>query len=155
MVNRLVDVARRHSEGIRTVLHVFPVTVSDLTAKEKGDDAFKQKALEAAANSHLVPDDELDLLEATMHISRSGPLQPCEDRLGVMAETKEGLEQIVRDHAYMLWEEEHHPQGKADEHWQRAQHDHFCARAYALWEREGRPEAKADEHWHCIRAFEE
>ena len=49
MPERLVDV----KAGER-ILHTFPVTISDRTA-ETGNDGFKKKALEAAANAKLVP----------------------------------------------------------------------------------------------------
>ena len=54
-----------------------------------------------------------------MHICGSGPLEPDRDPLGVLAETKAGLDQVVRDRAYALWERDGCPQGKADEHWHR------------------------------------
>jgi hypothetical protein len=40
------------------------------------EEAFKQKALEGAANAKLVPNEELDNLNAKMHISRGGQLTP-------------------------------------------------------------------------------
>jgi hypothetical protein len=146
MPERLVDVERHGTE----VLHTFPV--SRPTDEEE---AFKQKALEAAAHAKLVPNEELERLNAKMHISRGGQLTPYGDPLGVLAETKEGLDQFVRDHAYFLWEQSGRPEGRPDDFWHQAQHQRFCERAYALWEREGRPEGKADEHWYRVRAFEE
>ena len=146
MAERLVDV----KQGERTV-HTFPVTVSDPSADEE---AFKRKALEAAAHARAVPDKELDSLSAKMHVSRSGPLEPCPDPLGVLAETKAGLEQFDRERAYLLWEQAGRPDGRAEEFWHQAQHRRFCERAYALWERDGRPEGKADEHWYRVRCFE-
>ena len=147
MVERLIDVDKR---GERT-LHTFPVSISDASADEE---AFKQKALERAANAKLVPNEELEELDAKMHFGRCGPLEPYGDPLGVMAETKEGLEQAVRERAYLLWEGAGRPDGRAEEFWQRARHEHLCERAYALWEREGRLEGKADEHWYRILSFE-
>ncbi len=73
----------------------------------------------------------------------------------MLAETKEGLDQFVREAAYFLWENAGRPEGRADEFWRQVQHERFRERAYALWEREGRPEGKADEHWRRVRAFEE
>ena len=73
----------------------------------------------------------------------------------MLAETKAGLDQVVRECAYLLWEQAGRPDGSADDHWHQAQHQRFCERAYAMWERDGRPEGKADEHWHRIRGFEE
>jgi hypothetical protein len=147
MPEHLVDVARRGAE----LLHTFPVTVSP----PADEDAFKEKALEAAGHAKLVPNEELGSLNAKMHVSRGGQLTPYGDPLGVLAETKEGLDQFVRDHAYFLWEQAGRPEGRADDFWRQAQHQRFCERAYALWEREGRPEGKADEHWYRTRAFEE
>src|ERR1700729_1786875 len=120
MVERLVDV----KTGER-VLHTFPVTISDRTA-ETGEDAFKEKALEAAANAKLVPNKDLETLSAHMHISRSGPLEPYSDPLGVLAETKEGLDQVVRERAFSLWEQAGRPDGRADEFWNQAQYQRLC-----------------------------
>jgi hypothetical protein len=148
MAERLVDVEKRGSK----VLHTFPVTVS---APPEEEGAFKLKALEAAANAKLVPNDELDNLNAKMHVSRGGQLTPYGDPHGVLAETKAGLDQVVRERAYLLWEQAGRPDGRADDFWHQAQHERFCERAYALWEREDCPEGKADEHWFRTRAFEE
>ena len=90
-----------------------------------------------------------------MHVSRGGQLTPYGDPHGVLAETKAGLDQFVRDRAYFLWEHAGRPDGRADDFWREAQYERFRERAYALWEREGCPEGKADEHWYRTRAFEE
>jgi len=148
MPERLVDVQRLGAK----VLHTFPVTTS---TSATGEEAFKQKALEAAANSKLVPNEELESLNATMHVSRGGQLTPYGDPHGVLAETKAGLDQVVRERAYFLWEQAGRPDACADDFWHQAQHQRFCERAYARWEREGGPEGKADEHWFRTRAFEE
>jgi hypothetical protein len=134
------------------VLHAFPVTISAPVVEEE---AFREKALEAAANAKLVPNEELDGLNAKMHVSRGGQLTPYGDPHGVLAETKAGLDQVVRERAYLTWELAQPPHGGADDFWHQAQHQRFCERAYALWEREGRPEGSADEHWFRTRAFEE
>ena len=147
MPERLVDVERQGAE----VLHTFPVTVSSPADEE----TFKQKALEAAGHAKLVPNEELESLSAKMHVSRGGQLTPYGDPLGVLAETKAGLDQFVRDGAYFLWDEAGRPEGRADDFWRQAQHQRFRERAYALWEREGRPEGNADEYWYRTRAFEE
>ena len=148
MPERLVDIERKGEE----LLHTFPVTVS---CPSDDEEAFKQKALEAAGYAKLVPNEELESLTAKMHVSRGGRLTPYGDPLGVLAETEAGLDQFVRERAYFLWEQAGRPEGVADDFWLRAQHERFCDRAYALWEREGFPEGKADEHWRRVRAFEE
>ncbi len=147
MPERLVDVEKKGAKK----LHTFPVTVNP----PADDEAYKQKALEAAGHAKLVPNEELDSLTAKMHICRGGPLTLYGDPLGVLAETKEGLDQYVRDRAYFLWEQAGRPESRADDFWHQAQHQRFRERAYALWEREGRPEGKADECWYRTRAFEE
>lgn len=147
MPERLVDVERKGSE----LLHTFPVAVKPPADEE----AFKQKALEAAAHAKLVPNEELGKLSAKMHPDRGGQLSPYGDSLGVLAETKAGLDQFVRDRAFFLWDHAGRPEGRADDFWHQAQHERFCERAYALWEREGCPEGKAEEHWYRTRAFEE
>jgi hypothetical protein len=148
MPERLVDIEKQGAK----VLHTFPVTIS---APAVAEEAFKEKALEAAANAKLVPNEELDSLNAKMHVSRSGRLTQYGDPHGVLAETKEGLDQVVRERAYLLWEQAGRQEGRADDFWHQAQHERICERAYALWEREGNPEGKADEHWFRMRAFEE
>ena len=90
-----------------------------------------------------------------MHVSRGGQLTPYGDPHGVLAETKAGLDQVVRERAYLLWEQAGRPDDRADDFWHEAQDQRFCERAYALWEREGCPEGKADEYWYRTRAFEE
>jgi Protein of unknown function (DUF2934) len=147
MPEQLVDVERRGA----SLLHTFPVAIDGAGDEE----AFKQKALEAAAHAKLVPNEELNSLDAKIHVSRGGQLTPYGDPLGVLAETKAGLDQVVRERAYLLWEQAGRPEGRADDFWHEAQHHRLRERAYALWEREGRPEGKADEHWFRIRAFEE
>ena len=93
MPERLVDIEKQGSK----VLHTFPVTIS-APAEEQ---AFKEKALEAAGNAKLVPNEELDSLNAKMHVSRSGQLTPYGDPHGVLAQTKAGLDQ-VRSRARLL-----------------------------------------------------
>ena len=105
MPERLVDVGRRGTE----VLHTFPVTT---TAPATEEEPFMEKALEAAANAKLVPNEELESLNAKMHISRGGQLTPYGDPHGVLAETKAGLDQVVRERAYLLWERAGRPDGR-------------------------------------------
>jgi hypothetical protein len=103
MPERLVDVEKQGAK----VLHTFPVTIS-VPAVE--DEAFKQKTLEAAGNAKLVPNEELERLNAKMHVSRGGQLTPYGDPHGVLAETKAGLDQVVRERAYLLWERAGRPE---------------------------------------------
>ena len=147
MPERLVDVETQGSK----VLHTFPVTVPAPAVET----AFKEKALEAAGNAKLVPNEDLGSLNAKMHISRGGQLTPYGDPHGVLAETKSGLDQVVRERAYLLWEQAGRPEGCADNFWHEARGQQFRERAYALWERQGYLDGKADEHWSRTRAFEE
>ena len=62
--------------------------------------------------------------------------------------------QVVRERAFLLWEQAGRPDGRAEILAPGAV-SRFCERAYALWEREGCPEGKATEHWFRTRAFEE
>src|SRR6202020_3127068 len=107
MSERLVDVEKQDSQ----VLHTFPVTISAPAAEE---DAFKEKALEAAGNAQLVPNEELESLNARMHGGRGGQLTPYGDPHGVLAETKAGLDEVVRERAYFLWEQASRPDGRAE-----------------------------------------
>src|SRR5208283_5492 len=112
MPERLVDVERKGAE----LLHTFPVAVNRPADDEE---AFKQKALEAAGHAKLVPNQELNGLTAKIHVSRGGQLTPYGDPLGVLAETKAGLDQFVRERAYFLWEQAGRPEGVADDFWRR------------------------------------
>jgi hypothetical protein len=151
MTERLVDV----SSSNQTVLHTFPVTIGGSGGCGiPGDAEYEEKALKAAAHAQLVPDADLMNLTTRIHVSRSGPLEPYGDDRSVLSQTKRGLDQVVREHAYFLWEMEGRPHGSADEHWQRAHDQHLRQRAYVLWEQEGCPEGRADEYWNRTREFE-
>jgi hypothetical protein len=147
MAERLVDVM----DARNIVIHTFPIMIEGL---EISDAQYERKALEAAAYEKLVPDTELHGLTAKIHISRRGPLEPFGDDREVLAQTKMGLDQIVRDCAYLLWEQEGCPEGRADEYWHRAQKLHLQERAHSLWEQENRPDGRADEHMDRTRQFE-
>jgi Protein of unknown function (DUF2934) len=149
MAERLVD-ALNSSKG---VLHTYPITIgdSDIAAK---DDEYRQKASRAAAYAHLVPDADLNSLTTMMHVSRRGALAPFGDGHDVLSQTKQGLDQVVRERAYCLWQQEGCPEGRADEYWHRAHDQHLRERAYCLWQQEGCPEGRADEYWHRTREFE-
>jgi hypothetical protein len=148
MVERLVDVL--DSRG--NLRHVFPIRIE---GSADSNSLYEKKALEAAVFEKLVPDNEVSGLTARMHISRSGPLEPYADDRDARAQTKASLDEIVRERAYALWEQEGRPEGRAAEHWQLAQEQHLQERAYALWEQEGRPEGRTDEHLDRAREFEE
>jgi hypothetical protein len=92
MPERLVDVERQGSG----VLHTFPVTLG-FPADQEG---FKRKALEATAHASLVPNNELEILNAKMHVGRGGQQTPFRDAYGALAETKAGLDQVVRERAF-------------------------------------------------------
>jgi hypothetical protein len=147
MTERLVDVC----SASNTVLHTFPITIDGETPKEA---AYQTKALAAAAHARLAPDAELKDLTARMHVSRSGPLEPYGDDLGVRSQTKQGLDQVVRERAYFLWKMDSCPDGSADEYWHRAHDQHLRERAYVLWQQEGCPQGRADEYWHRTLEFE-
>jgi hypothetical protein len=138
MTERLVDVL----DTRKNVIHVFPIAIEGL---EISDAQYAKKALEAAGYEKLVADAELRGLTARIHISRRGPLEPYGDDRDVLAQTKMSLDQIVRERAYFLWEQEGRPDGRANEYWQRAQEQHLQERAYSLWEQEGRPEGRTDD----------
>lgn len=147
MAERLVDVLDRNG----TVLHTYPVTLED----DAGDEArYEAKALEAASHGQLVPDGELGGLTARMHVSRGGQLAPYGDDVAADSETKVGLEQAIRERAYLLWEQDGSQEGRAEEYWHRALDQHLRERAYLLWQQEGSPEGRADEYWRRIRDFE-
>jgi len=148
MKEKLVDVTNGHG----TVLHTYPVT---LPASDDAEGTkYEVKALEAAALGQLVSNLELETLTSSLHVGRGGRMEPYGDDLAVNSETKIGLEQIVRERAHRLWEQEGSPSGQAEEYWHRAHTDHLRERAYLLWEQAGSPEGCADEHWRRVCDFE-
>jgi|SRR5580692_4255657 hypothetical protein len=149
MAERLVDVSR--SNG--TVLHTFPVTLES-SGVTPDDTDYAAKALKAAAHAQLVPDESLAVLTAKMHVDRGGPLEPYGDELAVLSQTKQGLGQVVRERAYLLWELNGCPDGRSEEFWHRAHEAHLRERAYVLWQQESCPAGRADEHWRRIQEFE-
>jgi hypothetical protein len=85
-------------------------------------------------------------------------LGPDEDhaddsRYKAKAETKQALEEDIRKRAYLMWEQDGCPEGRADDYWQQALHQHLRERAYVLWQQEGSPEGRADENWNRLREF--
>jgi hypothetical protein len=86
-------------------------------------------------------------------------------------------EEEIRTRSYAIWEREGRPDGKAQEHWQRANaqlelesvenriasirfreqpfpsEESIRARSHQIWEQEGRPKGKAEIHW--LRAKKE
>jgi hypothetical protein len=147
MAERLVDVKR--SGG--AILHVYPVTIP---AEIVSDADYEKKALMAAAYDQVVPTAELDSLTAGIHISRGGSLSQFGDNRGILTQTKLGLDQVVRERAYLLWEQEGRQIGRAEEYWHRAHEQHLRERAYLLWEQENCPEGRADEIWQRTCEFE-
>src|ERR1700754_4762453 len=100
MKERLVDV----SNGANTVIHTYPITIEG-TDPAPNDEDYKERALLAAARAQLVPDAELKSLSARMHVDRRGALAPYGDDNNALSQTKQGLDQAVRERAYFLWQE--------------------------------------------------
>jgi hypothetical protein len=148
MTERLVDVV--DSGG--TVLHTYPITLGE--SGNADDSGYQAKALEAAAHGRLVPDAELGTLTARMHTGRGGQMAPYGDDLENNSETKPGLDQAVRERAYLLWETDGRPDGRAEEYWHRALEQHLRERAYVLWQQEGSPEGRQDEYWRRLVDFQ-
>jgi Protein of unknown function (DUF2934) len=149
MPERLVDVLNSNE----AVLHTYPITIGGADIAPK-DAEYEEKASKAAAYAHLVPDADLKSLTTRMHVSRGGALEPYGDSRDVLSQTERDLDQVVRERAYLLWQQEGCPEGRADEHWHRAHDQHLRERAYCLWQQEGCPEGRADEHWYRTRGFE-
>jgi hypothetical protein len=63
-----------------------------------------------------------------MHIGRGGALAPYGDIRDPLCETRETLEQAVRERAYFLWELDGGPEG----YWHGACDQHLRERAYIL-----------------------
>jgi hypothetical protein len=81
-------------------------------------------------------------------------MAPYGDNLETNSETKSGLDQAVRERAYLLWEKDGCPEGRAEEYWQRALDQHLRERAYVLWQQEGSPEGRQDEYWRRLVDFQ-
>ena len=149
MAEKLVDVLKQDV----TVLHTFPVTIGDAES-EVADTDFQAKATQAAAHAQLVPECDFGELTTRMHVSRGGPLKPYGDDRDLLIETKQSLEQGVREHAYLLWEQDGSPAGRADDYWHQAYEQHIRERAYILWQQDGSPEGRAEEYWNRTHDFQ-
>ena len=145
---RLVDVRDKHG----TILHTFPIITK---SAGQSDDAHETKALSAAAHAQLVPNSQLEELTASMHVCREGPLAPYGDERAISLETKLGLEQIVREQAYFLWQKEGCLDGTTEKNWIQAHDQQTRERAFAMWQQQGCPDGLADEHWRLTREFEQ
>ncbi|HEY0182398.1 MAG TPA: DUF2934 domain-containing protein [Rhodopila sp.] len=145
MAERLVDLITNQGN----VLHTCPVEAPDLAS----EDEVKAKAMNVVAPK-LVPDDEIKGLTPRMHVSRGGPVVPYGDDRHILSGTRQGLEKVVGERAYFLWQNESCPDGRAEDHWQRALDEHLRQRAYFIWQDEGQPEGQAAEHWRRSCAFE-
>jgi Protein of unknown function (DUF2934) len=122
--------------------------------RQSSEDDFKAKALGAAADARLVPDAQLKSLSARMHISREGSLAPYGDNRNSSSETRETLEQAVRERAYFLWNLNGRPAGGSEDYWHRARDQHIRERAYILWQQDGSPEGRAEEYWNRTHDFQ-
>jgi len=149
MTERLVDVL--DSNG--TVIHTYPITLG-VSDNDADDATYIAKALEAASFGQLVPDAKLAGLTARMHVGRGGQMAAYGDSLAGDSQTKIGLDQVVRERAHLLWEQDGRPQGRAEEYWHRALDQHLRERAFMLWQQEGSPEGRADEYWQRVCNFE-
>ena len=99
MPERLVDVLNSNN----AVLHTFPITLGESGIAPQDAD-YEGKASRAAAHAHLVPDAKLNSLTTQMHVGRGGALLRMAMISISMSQTKLGLDQIVRERAYLLWE---------------------------------------------------
>jgi hypothetical protein len=147
MPERLVDILNRRG----LTVHTYPIT---LEGPAVSDVNYETKALEAAAHGQLVPDRDLGELTARVHISRGGHLQPFGDDVDSSSETKEGLEQEIRERAYFLWEQDGCPEGQSEDYWARALDQHLRDRAYVLWQQRGSHEERGDANWFRTEQFE-
>lgn len=134
-------------------LHAKPVTLGDAVAK---DDAFMRKVRNEALDANP-PFDNLGELVAEMNAGRNSALVRNGNAMEVMSGSGKEftLEQVVRERAYLLWEQAGQPEGRSDEFWLEAEFGEFREQAYALTESESCPEGKADEHRHRIRSREQ
>ena len=115
MKDCLVDVSNARG----TVLHVFPITTEGQDGIPKVDDP-EREALKLAAELQLVPETEIDALQARPHVARSGPLAPYGDALETKRQQLERIAHRVRERAYFLWQHAGCPENQADEYWHQA-----------------------------------
>ena len=148
ITERLVDIVDTDKMA---VVHTFPIAI-DAGDAVPPEVEFERKATAAAAIALPVSDADLGKLGTQMHVERGGPLQPYGDEHGSLVMTKEGVERETRERAYILWQAEGCPEGRADAHWHDAQHRYRCERAHRLWQLEGCPERNAHDHW--VRALQ-
>jgi hypothetical protein len=148
MTTRLVDVLNDYGN----VLHTFPITLKE--SEQPENEAYMEKALEAAAYTHIAPENDLQWLNARMHATRGGQMEPYGDSLDINAGTPAGIEQEIRTQAYFLWEQEGCPDGQAEKHWYCALEQNRRDRAYMLWTLNGRPEGSAEADWQHAVSFE-
>jgi Protein of unknown function (DUF2934) len=149
VTERLVDVLNSN----KAVLHTYPITIGAPNVTSN-DTAYETKAAEAAAHAQLVPDADLKNLTTRMHVSRGGALAPYGDDRSVLSETKQSLDEVVRERAYLLWEKDGCPHDRSEEYWHLAHDQRLRERAYVLWRQEGCPEGRAEEQWHRSRQCE-
>ena len=107
MPERLVDVERKGAE----VLHTFPVTVSRPADDEEPSSRrrWRRQAMRSWSRTRTDESDRQDACQPRRSTD------PYGDPLGVLAETKAGLDQFVRERAYFLWEQAGRPEGRADD----------------------------------------
>ncbi len=115
MKDCLVDVSNARG----TVLHVFPITAEGQDGQRKVEDP-EREALKLAAEMQLVPETEIDALQARPHVDRGGPLAPYGDALETKRQQTERIEQRTRERAYFLWQLAGCPESQADEYWHQA-----------------------------------
>ena len=72
------------------------------------------------------------------------------------------IEELIRERAYALWEQERRPDGRYRDHWLQAEaeiwHELIREGAYALWKQEGKPDGRYRDHrlqakaeiWHAL-----
>ncbi len=144
MMEQLVDLVRRDG----TVLRTYPVAI------ENPEDDLKSKALQVAEHAKMLPDHDGDTATVRVHVDRGGPLLPYGDDRHVLSGTRQGLEKVLRERAYFIWQHDGHEHGRAEEHWHRAFEQHLRERAYFLWLQHGCPEGLASKHWQDSIDFE-
>jgi hypothetical protein len=61
------------------------------------------------------------------------------------------IEELIRERAYGLWDQEGRPNGRALVHWVHAKvdiwHELIREGAFALWKQEGKPDGRDRNHW--------
>jgi hypothetical protein len=95
MPERLVDVEKEGAKVLDTFLYD--------QRPRCGRGGVQGEAIAGGGQREVGPERGTPESECQEHVSRGGQLTPYGDPHGMLADTKAGLDQVVRERAYLLW----------------------------------------------------